>query len=115
MDPTHAPIVDPFHYPSLPPQDPQSSTQAPPSPPPLSPLTYPPPPPPFPLASPPSKAKGKGGGGGKWEEGGPEIPPCPPFPRPALPHLWVGPLKFGASVVFIAGPAQRLKKIVGAA
>jgi hypothetical protein len=39
----------------------------------------------------------------------------PPLVRPAMPHLWARPPNFGASVVYTARPAQRLKKTIGAA
>jgi hypothetical protein len=71
-----------------------------------------------PLASPP-KAKGKGrrkgGGGVSGGKGGPRFHPAPPFPRPALSHLWAGLPNFGDSVVVTARPAQRSEKIIGAA
>jgi hypothetical protein len=40
---------------------------------------------------------------------------APPLPRPALPHFWVGPPNFGASVVVTARLAQKSKKTIGAA
>jgi hypothetical protein len=47
--------------------------------------------------------------------GGPGFHPAPPFPRPALPHLWAGPPNFGDSVIVTARPAQKSEKIIGAA
>jgi hypothetical protein len=38
-------------------------------------------------------------------------PPLPP--KLALSHFWTGPPNFGANVIFIARPAQRLKKSLG--
>jgi hypothetical protein len=94
--------MDPIHAP--PPPSPSSSPHL--------------PPPPLP---PPPKAKGKRrkkrgrrGGGISGGKGGLGFHPAPPFPRPALSHLWAGPPNFGASIVFIARPAQKLKKTIGA-
>jgi hypothetical protein len=58
-----------------------------------------------------------GGGDLRSLEGGrgPRFGSCPPFVRPALPHLWAGPPNFGANVVYIASPAQRSEKTIGAA
>jgi hypothetical protein len=52
--------------------------------------------------------------GGKGEEKeGLGFHPASPFPRPALPHLWIGPPNFGASIVFTARPAKDQKKQSG--
>jgi hypothetical protein len=55
--------------------------------------------------------RGRGVSGGK---GGLGFHPAPPFPRPTMPYLWIGPPNFGASVVFTARPAQRSEKTIGA-
>jgi hypothetical protein len=78
-----------------------------------------PPPPSSPLPPPPPQGQGEGEDKGGREvsggKGGPGFHPTPPFPRPALPHLWVGPPNFGASVVFTARPVQRSEKTIRAA
>jgi hypothetical protein len=93
---------------------------------PLLPPTYPPShssplPPPLSLGLGGGEAKGKGrkkgGGRGRGGEvsggkGGPGFHPAPPFPRPALPHLWAGLPNFGASVVFTARPTQGSEKTI---
>jgi hypothetical protein len=75
------------------------------------------PPPPSPL--PQGQGEGEEEGGRKKRgvtrgKGGLGFHPAPPFPRPALPHLWAGSPNFGASVVFIAYPAQRSEKTIEA-
>jgi hypothetical protein len=83
----------------------------------LDPTRAPPRPPPQPPnATPqvPPSWEALGGLGGAWDREFDPTPPPPP-PKPALPHLWVGPAKFLPSIVFTAHPAQKYKKIIGAA
>jgi hypothetical protein len=91
MAPTHATILPPFPPFFLP----------------LSPLA-------LGLSHPSARGeRGRKEGGKGEEKEGLGFHPASPFPRPALPHLWIGPPNFGASIVFTARPAKDQKKPSG--